>query len=76
MLIGFPPLHRGAPLQLVTKEDVGQLALAIGQPLLVEALAVQITEIDPAKDMRKTGDRDDAEARGAFQFIDTAARSA
>jgi hypothetical protein len=34
------PTPSGAALQLITKEDIGKLALGVGQPFLLEALAI------------------------------------
>jgi len=51
---------RQAALQLVGKEQVGQLALAVGAPTGILLLAVEISKVDRPTSVRHAADGDDA----------------
>ena len=52
-------------LQLVGEEQVGELALAVGRPLAVAALPLQVVEVDAADAVGAAAHRHDARARAS-----------
>lgn len=60
--------------QLSGKQHVGQFALAVSQPAVVAALAVEVVESDPAEVVRQRGDDHNAGRCAALQQPDQQVR--
>src|SRR5262249_44149829 len=58
-----------AALELKAEQQIGKLALPIGQPLAVALLPVQIVEANAAQAMRPAADRNHSCARGRLDEI-------